>query len=96
MRFTISLSEEAFETFDAIQSQLYQKWGSKVAEDFEERVFKVLNLITAVSVKMFQSEKGIFTKTARYFIKLERWKFLFCSFGTTGKILSSKTAYLIQ
>jgi len=91
---TLTFSRQAKETYAAIQSQLYNRWGQTVLEKFERKTVKTLDLILQ-SPLMFKSitdnpniRKGLIHKIVLFFIKLNRLKQKCYSFGTTGKTLS--------
>ena len=45
MSYNIVFSAYAVETYDSILAQIVYRWGNKVADDFEQRVIKVLDTI---------------------------------------------------
>jgi hypothetical protein len=45
MKFTIEFSIYAFETYDSITEQIELRWGSKILNEFEQRVLKILSAI---------------------------------------------------
>src|ERR1700761_244907 len=45
MKYAIEFSVYAFETYDAITYQVENRWGSKILNDFENRVIEVLTTI---------------------------------------------------
>jgi plasmid stabilization system protein ParE len=47
MSFEIKFTPEAEETYDALASQLHQRWGERFVIKFENRVSKSLNTISA-------------------------------------------------
>lgn len=56
MIYTIVFSSTAIETFDAIKSQIEERFGNKIVAEFEERTLKVLKTIS-LSPEIFQSLK---------------------------------------
>ena len=56
MIYTIVFSSTAIESFDAIKSQIEERFGSKTVSEFEERILKVLEVIS-LSPEVFQSIK---------------------------------------
>jgi plasmid stabilization system protein ParE len=46
MSFEIRLTPEAEETYDALVTQLHQRWGDRFVIKFEVKVLKCLNTIT--------------------------------------------------
>ena len=46
MPFKVRFSEQAEDTFDAIITQLDERWGNKIVADFKERVRKALITIS--------------------------------------------------
>lgn len=44
--FEVVFSDRANETFDSIQSQLLERWGSATLLKFEQRTVKVLEIIS--------------------------------------------------
>jgi hypothetical protein len=52
--FTLTFSRQAKETYAAIQSQLYDRFGEAVLEKFERKTVKTLDLILQ-SPLMFKS-----------------------------------------
>jgi plasmid stabilization system protein ParE len=45
MEYSITFSAYAIETYDLIFEQIVSRWGAKMATDFENRVFKLLETI---------------------------------------------------
>jgi len=41
----VIFSEEALQTFDALKEQIDMRWGEKFADDFENRILKVIATI---------------------------------------------------
>jgi plasmid stabilization system protein ParE len=77
MIYTIVFSLTAIETFDAIKSQIAERFGSKIVADFEERTLKVLDTIS-LSPEIFQSikqasniRKGFIHKNCSIFYELK-------------------------
>jgi len=56
MSHRLVFSLHAIETFDAIKSQLQEKWGIKTVSNFEKRTLKVLETIS-ISPLIFQGIK---------------------------------------
>ena len=46
MQFTVTFSDEAIETFDAIGLQLQAKWGEREINKFRKRAYEVVDIIT--------------------------------------------------
>jgi plasmid stabilization system protein ParE len=53
MIYTIVFSSTAIESFDAIKSQIEERFGNKTVLEFEERILKVLEVISS-SPEVFQ------------------------------------------
>lgn len=56
MIYKIVFSLNAVDSFDALKSQIKQKWGNKTVIEFEKRTIKVLEIISQ-SPLIFQSIK---------------------------------------
>jgi len=77
MIYTIVFSSTAIESFDAIKSQIEERFGSKTVLEFEERILKVLEVIS-LSPKVFQSiqqspniRKGFIHKNCSMFYEVK-------------------------
>lgn len=46
MDYEVVITDRAWDTFDAIRSQIQNRWGNKIASDFETRVLKTLDIIS--------------------------------------------------
>jgi plasmid stabilization system protein ParE len=56
MSYNLVFSSHALESFDAIKSQLREKWGTKTVAEFEKRTLKVLETVS-MSPLIFQGVK---------------------------------------
>lgn len=45
MKYSIAFSAYAIETYDLMFEQIALRWGTKIAADFENRVFKLVETI---------------------------------------------------
>lgn len=77
MSLNIVFSIEAINTFDAIRSQIRQKWGSDSVVKFESKVRKTLDLVSK-SPFIFQSveeleevRKGIISRQCSFFYQVK-------------------------
>ena len=52
MKYTIGFTDRAIETAEAIKSQLLNRWGLTIAEDFDRRATQIVQLIE-LSPEMF-------------------------------------------
>jgi len=77
VNLTLTFSRQAKETYAAIQSQLYNRWGQVVLEKFERKTVKTLDLILQ-SPLMFKSmpdhptiRKGLIHKNCSVFYEVK-------------------------
>jgi plasmid stabilization system protein ParE len=75
--YTLTFSRQAKETYAAIQSQLYNRWGQTVLEKFERKTVKALDSILQ-SPLMFKSvmdspniRKGLIHKNCSVFYEVK-------------------------
>lgn len=62
--FTITVSETALETFDAVRDQIFHRFGSKAMKDFERNTQKVLAAIAKSPFIYKQTEFDINVRRA--------------------------------
>ncbi|MFI5137237.1 MAG: type II toxin-antitoxin system RelE/ParE family toxin [Sphingobacteriales bacterium] len=77
MSYSLTFSRQAKETYSAIQSQLYNRWGQRVLKKFERKTIKTLDLILQ-SPLMFKSmtdypsiRKGLIHKNCSVFYEVK-------------------------
>ena len=77
MSFTLTFSRQAKETYAAIQSQLYSRFGQAVLEKFERKTVKTLDIILQ-SPLIFKSvtdnpniRKGLIHKNCSVFYEVK-------------------------
>ena len=78
MSYNLVFSSHAIESFDAIKSQLQEKWGTKIVSNFEKRTVKVLETIS-ISPLIFQGikhapqiRKGFIHKNCSVFYEIKQ------------------------
>jgi plasmid stabilization system protein ParE len=78
MIYNVIFSLNAIDTFDAIKSQIEQRFGAKTVLEFEERTLKVLEVIS-LSPDIFQSiqqspniRKGFIHKNCSMFYEVKQ------------------------
>ena len=78
MSLIVVFSIEAIETFEAIQSQIRERWGQSAVAKFERRTVKIVDTISK-SPLIFQSirenpniRKGIINRNCSFFYEIRR------------------------